>query len=225
MLKVVESDYSLTSCDNISKLFMWMFPGIIFSHLQLGRSKVSYVVSDGHSPCILKMDIKNCGMGYTVMFDETTTNQNRKQLDMLIRYWSNYRKQIVSKYLTSVFFGRASGVDISLNILQAIKETDLPLGKLFNISSDGPNINKTVWREISDALKKEGFSGRIPQTTCCLHIVRSAFHKGLNIYGEESEELAFDMHYWFKNAPCKREDFLGARNGYGNTSEFVPTPY
>ena len=52
-----------------------------------------------------------------------------------------------------MFFGRASSVDISLNILQAIKETGLPLGKLFNISSDGPNINKTVWREISDALK------------------------------------------------------------------------
>ena len=40
-----------------------------------------------------------------------------------------------------------------MNILQAIKETGLLLGKLFNISSDGPNINKTVWREISDALK------------------------------------------------------------------------
>ena len=71
------------------------------------------------------------------------------------------------------FFGRASGVYISLNILQAIKETVLPLGKLFNISSDGPNINKTVWREINDTLKK-GFSGLIPQTTCCLHIVHNA---------------------------------------------------
>ena len=55
--------------------------------------------------------------------------------------------------------------------------------------------------------------------------MRSAFHKGLNMYGEESEELAFDIHYWFKNAPFKREGFLGARNGYGNTSEVVPTPY
>ena len=140
------------------------------------------------------------------MFDETTTNQNRKQLDVLIRYWSNERKQIVSKYLTSVFFGRTSGIDISLNILLAIKETGLPLGKLFNISSDGPNINKTVWREINDTLRKEGFSGQIPHTTCCLHIVHNVFHKGLNIYGEESEELTFDMHYWFKNAPCKCED-------------------
>ena len=78
------------------------------------------------------------------MFDETATNQNRKQLNVLIRYWSNERKQIVSKYFTSVFFGRPSGTDILLSILQAIKETGLPPDKLFNISSDGPNINKIV---------------------------------------------------------------------------------
>ena len=92
-----------------------------------------------------------------------------------------------------MFFGSASGIDISFNILQGIKETVLPLDKSYNILSDGPNINKTVWREINDTLK-EGFSGPIPQTTCCLHIAHNAFHKGLNMYGEESEELAFDMH-------------------------------
>ena len=82
------------------------------------------------------------------------------------------------------------------------------LDKLFNISSDGPNINKTVWREINDALKKKGLSGLIAQIICCLRIVHNGFRKGLDIYGEDSEELAFDLHYWFKNSPCKREDFL-----------------
>ena len=106
-----------------------------------------------------------------------------------------------------MFFGRASAIGISLNIFQAIKETGLPLDKLFNIPSDGPNINKTVLREINSALKK-GFSGLITQTTCSLHIMHIAFCKGLNMYGEECEELAFDMNYWFRNAPCKDEDFL-----------------
>ena len=210
MLKVVESDDSLTSCDNIGKLFMQMFLGNISNQFQLGGSKASCVVSDGRSPCILDETVKNiktCGTGYTAMFDETTANQNRKQLDVLIRYWSIETKQIVSKCLTFVFFGRASGIDISMNILQTIKETCLPLDKLFNKSSDGPNINKTVWREINDTLKKD-FSGIIPQTTCCLHIVHNGFLKGLDMYGKESEELAFDMHYCFKNAPSKREDFL-----------------
>ena len=137
-------------------------------------------------------DIKNSGTGYTAVFDETTTNQNRKQLHVLIRYWSNGRKQIVSKYHISVFFGRASGIDNSLNILQAIKETGLPLDKLFNISSDGPNINKTVWREINDTLKK-GFSGLIPQTTCCVNIVYNAFRKGLNMYREGSKTHLVSM--------------------------------
>ena len=118
------------------------------------------------------------------MFEETKTSQNGKQLDMKTNCF-----QI--PYLC--VFGKASGIDISLNILQAIKETVLPLDKLFNISIDGPNTNKTVWKEIN-ILKKEGFSGVIPQTTCCLHLVHNTFRKGLNMYGEESEELAFNMH-------------------------------
>ena len=110
MLKVAESDYSLTSCDNIGKISMQMFPENISSQLQLGRSKASYIISDRRRPCILDetvKDIKNCGTGYTAMFDKTTTNQKRKQLHILIRYWSNERKQIVSKYLTSALFWKS----------------------------------------------------------------------------------------------------------------------
>ena len=110
MLKVAESDYSLTSCDNIGKISMQMFPENISSQLQLGRSKASYIISDRRRPCILDetvKDIKNCGTGYTAMFDKATTNQKRKQLHILIRYWSNERKQIVSKYLTSALFWKS----------------------------------------------------------------------------------------------------------------------
>ena len=42
-------------------------------------------------------DIKNCDAGYTSMFHEATTNVKRKQLDVLTRYGSNERKQVVSK--------------------------------------------------------------------------------------------------------------------------------
>ena len=96
MLKVAESDYSLTSCDNIGKLFMQMFLGNISNQFQLGQSKASYIVSDGFSPWILDKtmeDTKKCGAGYTPMFDKATINQDRKQLDVLIRYWSNEKKQ------------------------------------------------------------------------------------------------------------------------------------
>ena len=103
-----------------------------------------------------------------------------------------------------VFFGRASSIDASLNIHQGIKETDLPLDRFFNISSDGRNINKTVWREKNNTLKKERFVELIPQTSCSLHILHNAIYNELNMYGEETEELVFSSHYWFKNSPCIR---------------------
>ena len=64
------------------------------------RLKPSFVVSDGLSPCIFDetvKDIKNCDAGYTSMFHEATTNGKTKQLDVITRYGSNERKQVVSK--------------------------------------------------------------------------------------------------------------------------------
>ena len=40
-----------------------------------------------------------------------------------------------------------------------------------------------------------------------LHVVHNTFHAGIESLGQEVEQLAFDLHAWFKNAPCKEEDF------------------
>ena len=54
-----------------------------------GRSKASYVISDGLGPHLSKMliaDVKKCESGFTIMYDETTNVNNDKQMDILIRY-------------------------------------------------------------------------------------------------------------------------------------------
>ena len=48
---------------------------------------------------------------------------------------------------------------------------------------------------------------------CSLHVVHNSFQEGLNLYGTQAEELAFDLHYWFKISPCKHEDFLKLQEG------------
>ena len=37
--------------------------------------------------------------------------------------------------------------------------------------------------------------------------MHTAFQKGISIYGEDCEQLAFDLNQWFKISPCKQEDF------------------
>ena len=66
-----------------------------------------------------------------------------------------------------------------------------------------PNINN----QLDKALKEKGFKALLPLITCTLHVIHSGFQKGLNSYGYEVEELAFDLYYWFRIALCKREDF------------------
>jgi len=39
-------------------------------------------------------------------------------------------------------------------------------------------------------------------------VAHNAFRFGLKEYGSEVDQLCLDLFYWFKQSPCKREDFL-----------------
>ncbi|XP_065683985.1 uncharacterized protein LOC105849661 [Hydra vulgaris] len=146
---------------------------------------------------------------FTLMFDETTTSQQRKQIDLLCRFWSEDKNQVVTKYLTSLFFGRAIAEDVKTMLadLRHNKRFYLPWHRLFNISADGPNIKSAIWRLLNADLHSNDFNGMLPFVSCTLHKVHNAFRKAINVVGEDAEQLAFVLHTWFKNAPCKIEDF------------------
>ena len=55
MLKVSQSDYSLSSCDGLPKLFKKMFPCPASEEFTLSRTKASNMMSDGIGPLILKL--------------------------------------------------------------------------------------------------------------------------------------------------------------------------
>ena len=51
------------------------------------------------------------------MLDETITIQPQKLINILLRYFDIDEKQVVTKYLTSLFFARAKAVVITEMIL------------------------------------------------------------------------------------------------------------
>ena len=111
MFKLAEEDYSFRSCDNTKQLFGNMFTeGPTAANFTMCRTKASYLISDGIGPLLAteigESILKSKG-GFTLLFDETTTLQTRKQMDILIRYWSEKDNLVVTKYVTSFFFKRA----------------------------------------------------------------------------------------------------------------------
>lgn len=67
------------------------------------------------------------------MFDEPPTVQSQKHRDILLRYWDEYEKQLVTKYLTSLLFARAKALDITNMVLVFHhNKFELPLSNLCN---------------------------------------------------------------------------------------------
>ena len=61
---------------------------------------------------------------------------------------------------------------------------------------------------MNEALEEKKMGPLIAFIPCNLHVVHNSFWEGLNLYGTQGEELAFDLHYWLKKSAYKHKDFL-----------------
>ena len=91
------------------------------------------------------------------MYDETKTKQVRKQMDSLVRFWLETKGNVVVHFLMALFFGHAKGVDVAHSISNIIFDEDFkfPADHLFNLSSDGPNVSKTIWKRMKHLGEKK----------------------------------------------------------------------
>ena len=83
-----------------------MFPCEVSKKVSVGHTKMSYIVQHGLSEVLLNKlvdDIKASIATFTLLLDETTTSQVKKQFDFLIYYWSKSEDSVSIRYITSTF--------------------------------------------------------------------------------------------------------------------------
>ena len=173
MFNVAEEDYSFRSCDNTNQLFGNMFTDSpTAANFTMCRTKASYLISDGIGPLLATEICESISEGaFTLLFDETTTLQTRKQMDILIRYWSEKDNLVVTKYVTSFFFKRAPAdtvVDLFVEELMDNENFKIPWDRFCSVSSDGPNINKSIYAQLNAKLKERGRKALLPVQPCAL---------------------------------------------------------
>ena len=106
-------------------------------------------------------------------------------------------------------FGHTSAEHLMQLTLDVLEECSVPAEKFANISTDGPNINKSLHKKLDSKLKESYLHpGLLPFNPWNLHKCHNAFHKGTTVYGKDSENLSFELCAWFKISSCKREDFF-----------------
>ncbi|CAF0854255.1 unnamed protein product [Adineta steineri] len=191
-LKSVQHGFSYKSSDNTGKLFQTMFPDSkIAEKFSIQHAKMSYVISHGLGPYFrnqLVEDLKNC-QRFVLCFDEQTNNQNKKQLDLLVRYWRHAQATVVAGGILESF--ATDGIDIK---------------KILMLSRDNPNVNKAVEKLINDAMKK--VDGELLNIgPCNLHVVYNGFKAGTTETSWHVENFCMDIWSWFRKSPARHEDF------------------
>ena len=135
--------------------------------------KASCCVAEGLGPLVLKglcQKITSENATFTVLFDETTTVHVRRQMDILIRFWSSKLKQVETHYLTSMFMGRAPSEELFNHFkkLMRMPSFTIPWSKFKNASSDSPAVNKELHKLLHEYMADEypTGNGHYMHTTC-----------------------------------------------------------
>jgi hypothetical protein len=155
ILNVIEHNMPLNSCEGIGNLFNKMFPGVVIDDFSCSADKATYIAKFGWAPYFqdqLVRDIVKSGNGFALQFDETTTEQTKKQLDITIRYWSEKAGCVVIRYLDSKFVGHAEADKVSNALIETVTENGIAVSNVVFISSDGPNVNKAVIQKTNKQL-------------------------------------------------------------------------
>ena len=221
LANVAVKNYSLRSVDSIGETFKSMFPDSgIAQQFSLNRTKASYYISEGMGPhlrSVLVDDVLRSEVPLCMHFDETTTSQIKKQMDLTLRYWSPTHCEVRVAYYSSLFFGHAEGERVANRLHQEITKDNIPVTKLIALVRDGPNVNKTIVNKLHALFKEEdpAFQGFIDLGTCVLHIVHNAFGAGLQAHAKDVEVLCMDVYSLFKYSAARREDYRELQERFG----------
>lgn len=137
-MKVVSSNFSASSCNDVGETFRNMFPNNpTCSEFSLARSKLSYMLTDCVGPFlrnIFLLDVK--GSDYTLCFDETTNSASKKELQTSIRYYSEKQKRIQQHHLQTFFIENGKGETIVKYLEEGLQNANLPIERILTLGRD-----------------------------------------------------------------------------------------
>ena len=112
---------------------------------------------------------------YTVHYDETTNTKSQKELQIKVLFWHEDKQEVECHHLETCFIGQATGDILHSYILKAVDNACLPLQNMLMLSSDGPTVNKKVFRLVNEAVKacRSGNSLTLELATYILCIMHS----------------------------------------------------
>ncbi|XP_067127543.1 uncharacterized protein [Centruroides vittatus] len=208
-MKTIASNYSFASCHDIKETINAMCADNLPKEFSLSHQKMRYLITEALAPYFFDQMVDDAQRSYyTISYDETCNIENRKELQILIRYWSEEQQEAVCRHLQTSFIGHADAETIKSKLILAIENAHLPFDKLLMIGCDGPNVNKKVLRLMNEEILTIRKKGLISIGTCSIHTIHNAFLKGLTQLGGDGGDLIIATHSFFDGWPSRWDEYI-----------------
>ena len=186
---------------------------------------MSYIIGHGLGPYFLQKTVDDIlsipGTYFTLHFDETMTSQIKKQLDILVRYFSDNHNEVRVRFLKAAVFGHAYAESVANELCETLQKFSLPFKYLLSLSSDGPYVNKAIKTNINRKAP-----GKLSERAGVIQdLVKYMWYT--TVSGKELRDMVqmwkicvLIYTYFFKLSPPKREDYTDVQQKL-NLDEFV----
>jgi len=216
VMHCIDKNFSAASCENLQELFKKMFGEEAVNSFSISRTKFRYLLSHGLGPYFYEKLLDDLGSSlFSLSFDETTNSAGAKELQFVVTYWSETKKEVSSHHLQTYFIGEATSEVLLEKTLQVLEESKLSLNKMLMLGMDGPNVNLKLERLLSKKVEEVRGSTLLKIGSCNLHIIHNAYEKGLQCLGRDASEFIMKIYYFFKKWPLRRGDFKNVQNEVG----------
>ena len=215
-LNKVMTHSSDRSSGSTSDLFPLMFPdSIIAQKFKMHKDKLGYTVSFGlglHFQSNLVQEVNKCEF-FCVSFDESLNKiAQKRQMDIVVRYWDSSLSQVATRYLTSTFIGHATTINLLNAFTCSLSQLGVSVAKVSQIQCDGPNVNLKFLKDFESFRKLEGsdFDNYhvIDVGTCLLHIVHGSYKAAHKACKWSLNDFLRALYYLFKDFPSRRADYM-----------------
>ena len=88
-------------------------------------------------------------------------------MNILVRYYSKVHGEVKVRFLKAVMFGHAFAKTVADEIWRTLQQSGLSPRFLMSLSSDGPNVNKSIRQSINGTFQKAASRHGILPDTCC----------------------------------------------------------
>ena len=154
-----------------------MFPDSkIAQNFTCGKTKCSYILCHGIAPIVKETmlnELKEVPY-YGTLLDESYNKISKKGwMHLHVRFWDDTDNEVKTSYWNSEFLGKASADNVFSKFNDCLSSLDR--SEIFQVSSDGPNVNLAFLNLVHENRKDDLLDPLIDIRTCSLHTLHRYF--------------------------------------------------